>query len=281
MSYICEDCPRNCKIDRESQVGFCSVKSEIVVAKIIKNFMWEEPSLCFNKGMTAIFFAGCNLKCEFCQNEKISRCGEGTTYSPKEFAMLLQKLDQEETDGFDLISPTQFTGKLLEAFEIYKPKHKVIWNSNGYEKPENVERLSTFVDVFLPDFKYFDDSLALRLSKAGDYRENCEKAISKMYELKPIMFNGNEMTQGVIIRHLILPNEVKDSLKVLNEISRLFPNAYVSLMSQFVPVGKGEKDRKITALEYKIVLSHFNKIGLKNGYFQDMDSSSDTFIPKF
>ena len=281
MSFICEDCPRNCKIDRDKFEGFCSVKSEIVVAKIIKNFMWEEPSLCFKHGVTAIFFAGCNLKCEFCQNEKISRCGKGNIFSSEQFAKLLEEIDNEETDGIDLISPTQFTSKILEAFEIYKPKHKIIWNSNGYEKPENVEKLSTFVDVFLPDFKYFNDDLALRLSQVNNYFNTAKSAIKKMYELKPVVMEEKEMKQGVIIRHLVLPDETRDSMRILDEVKENFPNAYVSLMSQFVPIGKGEKTRRISPLEYKIVLSHFNKLGLKNGYFQEFSSSDEAFIPKF
>ena len=281
MSFICEDCPHNCKIDRDKNLGFCLVNSEIVVAKIIKNFMWEEPSLCFNKGVTAVFFAGCNLKCEFCQNEKISRCGKGDLYSIHDFAKLLEKIDSEETDGIDLISPTQFTSKLLDVFVLYKPKHKVIWNSNGYEKEENIEKLSKYVDVFLPDFKYFDDDLALKLSKVMNYSSVSFNAISKMCEIKPTVMKGEEMMQGVIVRHLVLPDEVENSRRVLEKIREISKDVYVSLMAQFTPNGKGEKNRKITPLEYKIVLSYFKKLGLTNGYFQDLDSSSQCFIPKF
>ena len=277
----CSQCPRDCQIDREKQIGFCCVKDEIQVAKIIKNFMWEEPALCFDKGVTAVFFAGCNLKCEFCQNLKISRYAIGNVYSPKEFAKLLEELDSEDIDGIDLISPTQFTNKILEAFEIYKPKHKVIWNSNGYEKVENVEKLARFVDVFLPDFKYFDDDLAVRLSQAQKYRDFCIEAIKKMSDLKPTVMHGQEMKQGVIVRHLVLPGETKDSLKVLDEIKRNFPNFYVSLMSQFIPNGCGEKKRKLEPLEYKIVVAYFNKIGLKNGFVQEILSANESFIPNF
>ena len=281
MSYICEDCPRLCKIDRKDQIGFCGGKDKILVAKVIKNFMWEEPSICFDKGVTAIFFSSCNLKCEFCQNKKISREACGKEYTVEGFVKLLKKLDEETTDGIDLISPTHFSTLLLKVFAQYKPKNKVIWNSNGYERKEIVEKLSTYVDVFLPDFKYFSNELAFRLSKCLCYRENCEKAIEVMVEKKPNIFNGKEMVQGVIIRHLILPDEVDDSCKVLEEIRRLFPDVYLSLMCQFTPTGEGEKKRKITPLEYKIVLSKFKKLGLKNGYMQDFDSSSDDFVPNF
>lgn len=281
MSFICQDCPRNCQIDREKNIGFCCVYADIQIGKIIENFKWEEPSLCFDKGVTAIFFAGCNLKCEFCQNIKISRKSVGNTYSVQQFAELLKKIDNKDIDGIDLISPTQFTTKILQAFEIYKPKHKIIWNSNGYEKIENIEKLSQFVDVFLPDFKYYDDNLAIRLSKAPNYREVCVKAIKVMSQNKPCVFEGQNMKQGVIVRHLVLPDEAKDSLRVLETIKNEFPNVYVSLMSQFLPNGIGEKKRKLSPLEYKIVLSYFEKMGLKNGYFQDMQSANDEFVPDF
>ncbi len=243
--------------------------------------MWEEPSLCVKKGVTAIFFSGCNLKCNFCQNQKISKCDCGEKFTIEEFALLLKELDGEETDGLDFVSPTQFTSLILKAFEIYKPKHKVIWNSNGYEKPEKLESISPFVDVFLPDFKYYDDALALNLSSAPKYREICEKAILKMAELKPNIMDNIEMKQGVIVRHLVLPDETKDSINVLKSIHKNFPNVYVSLMSQFVPNGQGDKLRKITPLEYKIVVSTFKKLGLKNGFIQELNSSSEAFIPNF
>lgn len=281
MSFLCNDCPRNCNIDRENNFGYCSVKSEIQVAKIIKNFMWEEPCLCYDKGVAAIFFAGCNLKCDFCQNEKISRCSCGKTYTVKEFANLLEEIDKEDIDGIDLISPTQFTSKLLEVFSIYKPKHKIIWNSNAYEKEENVEKLCEYINVFLPDFKYHDDNLAIKYSKAPAYNQICIKAISIMAKNKPCFLKNKSLEQGVIVRHLVLPEEINDSIKVLNDIKNNFPEIYVSLMSQFLPNGKSDKSRKITPLEYKIILSHFNKIGLKNGFFQDLDSSSEAFVPNF
>jgi len=279
--FVCEDCPRNCKIDRDKTVGFCCVGSEIQIGKIVKNFMWEEPSLCFNKGVTAIFFSGCNLKCEFCQNEKISRKNVGDIYSIEDFARLLEKLDTEDTDGLDLISPTQFTTKLLQVFKLYKPKHKMIWNSNGYEKEENIEKLAKYIDVFLPDFKYYDNDIAIKLSQAPNYREVCLKAIKKMYTLKPIVFENEEMKRGVIVRHLILPKETDDSKRILQEIKNNFPDVYVSLMSQFLPNGKGEKNRKLYPLEYKIVVNYFQKIGLKNGYFQELQSADENFVPNF
>lgn len=281
MSYICEDCPRNCGIDREKQKGFCLVGGKISVAKVIKNFMWEEPSLCVKNGVTAIFFSGCNLKCKFCQNQKISRCDCGEKYTPEDFAKLLKELDCEKTDGIDLVSPTQFTSLILKAFELYKPKTKVIWNSNGYEKVENIERLAPYVDVFLPDFKYFSDDLAFELSSAPNYREICEKAILKMVELKPNIMENLEMKQGVTVRHLVLPDETADSKKVLESIARNFPNVFVSLMSQFTPNGEGGKLRRITPLEYKIIVATFKKLGLKNGYLQELNSSSEDFVPNF
>ena len=281
MSYICKECPRECLIDREKACGVCGVKKDIVVAKILKNFMWEEPCLCFDKGVTAIFFAGCPLKCEFCQNEKISRCSVGKSYTAEEFAREIEIIDQEEIDGIDLISPTQFTSQILEAFKLYKPRHKVIWNSNGYEKIEQIERASSVVDVFLPDFKYHNDDVALKYSKVLGYNKIAVRAIKKMAELKPTVFDGENMIQGVIARHLILPGNIQDSIDVLEDIKNNFPQIHVSLMSQFLPNGKGDLCRKISPLEYKIVLKKFRTLGLEFGYFQDFESSSEEFVPKF
>ena len=281
MTTLCEDCPRMCRVDRTKQKGFCLGGDKIFVAKTIKNFMWEEPSLSVKKGVTAIFFSGCNLKCEFCQNEKISRDMCGREFSVKEFASFLEELDREETDGLDFVSPTQFSSLLLEVFALYKPKHKVIWNSNGYEREEIVEKLSPFVSVFLVDFKYSDNNLAVKLSKAPMYKEFAISAIKKMATNKPNIIEKDKMLQGVIVRHLVLPDEIKNSLGVLDEIKNNFPSVFVSLMSQFTPNGKGEKLRKITPLEYKIVLSYFKKIGLENGFSQEISSSNDAFVPNF
>ena len=157
----------------------------------------------------------------------------------------------------------------------------IVWNTNGYESVETIEKLSSFVDVFLTDFKYFDNSLAQKHSKCNNYFETCLEASKKMCELKPDIFDGDFMKQGVLFRHLVLPNNIKNSFGVLDTIKKHFFERKISLMSQFTPNGKSILNRKITAIEYKVVLSHAEKLGLTNGYFQDFSSASETFIPDF
>lgn len=278
---ICNICPRNCNIDREKRLGFCHENAKIRVSKIIENFTWEEPCLSGNKGALAIFFSGCNLRCEFCQNYEISHIGKGQSYEVDDFVSLLKSYDYSKFDSIDLVTPTQFSEQLITALQKFKPTVPVIWNSSGYESEKTIERLSKFVDIFLVDFKFCDSALSKRLALAEDYFEVASKAVKLMSSLKENIFEGDMMRQGVLIRHLILPGQVKDSLRVLDFIATNLKNPFVSIMSQFTPNDKGELNRKITPLENKTVLSHARKIGLTHGYFQELSSADDKFIPKF
>lgn len=277
----CYDCPRNCGVDRAKDKGFCREGEKIRIAKIIENFMWEEPCITGDKGALAIFFSGCNLRCKFCQNYEISHIGKGKLYGPEEFAALLKGYDLTKFSCIDLITPTHFSSALCKAFDGLKLPIPVIWNSSGYEKTETIERISKFVDVFLVDLKYVDGTLSGELSCAKDYFEVASKALLKMSDLKFNIFEGDQMKQGVLIRHLILPGHVEDSIKVLDFVKNKVPDAHISIMSQFTPIAQSPIKRKLTPLELKIVMSHADKIGLKEGYFQDLDSASDNFIPNF
>ncbi len=277
----CFDCPRNCGIDRSQSVGYCREGAKIRVAKIIENFMWEEPCISGDKGALAIFFSGCNLKCSFCQNREISHVGKGDLFTPQEFRKLLLSFDLSKFSSIDLITPTHFSSALIEALSGLSLPVPVVWNSSGYEKVETLEKLAGVVDVFLPDFKYADNSLALTLSKAGDYFEVASRAIIKMRELKPknIIKNG-VMQEGVLIRHLVLPSHTADSKKILDFIKANISSPAVSIMSQFIPLS-GDFERRLYPLEYKAVLSHASKLGLNEGYTQDFASADEVFIPEF
>lgn len=280
MTNICNICPRGCKVNRDTQKGFCNETKNIRIAKIIKNFMWEEPCITGQKGALAIFFSGCNLKCDYCQNFEISRGGAGEVFSISEFVKLVEE-NQESHDFVDLITPTHFAEELCVAFARLNKKIPVVWNTNGYETPQTIEKVSKFVDVFLTDFKYADNSLAEKFSKCKNYFETCLEATKKMCELKCDILQNEQMSQGVVIRHLVLPNHVKNSLAVLDTIKTHFPERKISLMSQFTPNGKSELNRKLNAIEYKAVLAHAEKLGLSNGYFQGFDSADDCFVPDF
>lgn len=277
----CMLCPRRCNIDRRYASGFCRESEKIRVAKVIKNFNWEEPCLSGNKGTLAIFFSGCNLRCEFCQNYEISHMGKGETYSSEEFASFLSSFDYKNLDSIDFITPTQFSYQIVQALKIFKPPVPIIWNSSGYENTSTIRSLNKYVDIFLVDFKFWDGSLSKRLAMAENYGEVASKAILLMTKLKQNFFKGERMEQGVIIRHLILPGHVKDSMQILDYIAHNIPNPFISIMSQFTPNGRGEFKRKITPLEYKTVLAHARKLGLQNGYYQSLDSADDKFVPSF
>lgn len=278
MEEICEICPRHCKINRKKNVGFCNEFNKIRISKIIDHFKWEEPCLTDEKGVCAIFFSGCNLKCDYCQNYEIS-CGQvGKEYSAEEFANLLREKEKDNS-YFDFITPTHFSNEILSAFKIYRPKIPVIWNSSSYEEVEILKKLNEFVDIYLLDLKYADNFVGRKYSNCHDYFDKASKVLDFCAQKKDV-FKDNLLRQGLIIRHLVLPNEIDNSLKVIDYIAKNFPDRIVSVMSQFTPTPKSSIKRKLTPLEYKIVQKRaLNK--LTKGYFQDFDSAEDSFIPKF
>lgn len=276
----CFDCPRMCGADREKAKGYCGEGNRIRVSKIIENFKWEEPCISGNKGALAIFFSGCNLRCEFCQNYKISHIGGGDSFTPKEFRQLLERFDLEKFSSIDLITPTHFSSLLISALKDFKSPIPIVWNSGGYEREQTIEGLSEVVDVFLPDFKYFSSELSSKLSKCPDYFQVASKAIKSMRKFKPNnIFKDGVLCEGLIIRHLVLPESYRDSMKVLDFIADEIKEPFVSVMGQFTPT-RGELKRKIYPLEYKAVLSHATKLNLQ-GYFQELSSADENFIPEF
>jgi len=280
MAEFCKICPRKCQVDRTQNKGFCNETKTIKIAKIIKHFSWEEPCLSDEKGTLAIFFSGCNLRCDYCQNFEISRGGVGKEYSIEEFCKLIEE-NQNDHSSIDLITPTHFSENLIEAFNHIDKKVPIIWNTNGYETVENIEKVSAFVDIFLTDLKYADDNLGSLYSKTKDYFSQTFPAIKAMCRLKPDIEENGLLKQGVIIRHLVLPGQTKNSFKVLDVIKENFADRIVSIMSQFTPNGHSNLNRKITKIEYKAVLAHLEKLDLTNGYIQDFESADDNFVPKF
>ncbi len=277
---FCSACPRKCHIDRTNFLGFCNEHSTLKIAKIIKNFQWEEPCITGEKGALAIFFSGCNLRCDYCQNYEISRGGVGKEYSVEEFVKLIEE-NQDSHSSIDLITPTHFSDSLLSAFEKINKKIPVVWNTNGYETTENIKRVSKFVDVFLTDFKYANDNLGREFSKCNDYFSQALPALKEMCKQKPDIMENEFMKQGVVIRHLVLPGHVENSINVLNIINDFFPTRKISVMSQFTPNGKSKLDRKLKPIEYKAVIAHLESLELSNGYVQDFESASEKYVPDF
>ncbi|MBR4864850.1 MAG: radical SAM protein [Oscillospiraceae bacterium] len=284
MSYVnCNLCPRQCGVDRAAgEVGFCGCPGEAVVAKTMLH-MWEEPVLAGSGGSGAIFFGGCTLGCTYCQNSAISRRPVGTVMDAAALRREMESLIARGAENIDLVTPTQYLPTVLEALAEPLPV-PVVYNCGGYERPETLEMLRGKVDIFLPDLKYADNTLAQTLSGAGDYFETALAAIEKMVALTgPVQWQGERLVKGTVIRHLILPGHVENSLKVLDAIGDRFgKKVLVSLMRQYTPMPGMQPplDRPITPEEYDSVLSWMFLNDL-NGFTQEETAAQKTYIPDF
>lgn len=281
---ICNNCPRSCNIGG-GQTGFCNA-SKLKVSMVMRH-KWEEPIISGENGSGCIFFSSCNLKCCFCQNSEISFTSTGKEITVNELVDIFKLLEKSDVHNINLVSPTHFSDKIIKALKIYKPSIPIVWNSNGYENPKTIELLKDLVDVYLVDFKYFDNKLATKYSNANNYFEKASACILQMRKNQPqdIIENGL-MKKGLIIRHLILPSHIEDSKNILNWIfTNLGTKTYISLMSQYLPLFNANKyeeiNRTLKPIEYKIVLNHLEKLGFTNGFSQEPSSADKSFIPPF
>lgn len=281
---ICDICPRHCKIDRSEKFGFCGMSEKVKLAKA-DVFMWEEPIISGTRGSGAVFFSGCNLKCCFCQNYEISSEHFGKEISIERLAEIFFELEQKGVHNINLVSPTHYTNQIIEALNIYKPKVPVVWNSNGYETIDTIEKIGKYVDIFLVDLKFFDNALATRYCKAQNYFDIASAAIKSMLQFAPkVEIQDGIMKSGVIIRHLVMPSHTNDSIKILNWIAtNLNDNFVLSLMGQYTPYFNANKfpeiNRKLKPIEYKIVVNKAMELGLTNGFAQELESGDEKFIP--
>ncbi len=282
----CKLCPHKCGTykDNETESGICKVSTQIKVARIAPHY-WEEPCLSGTKGSGAIFFSGCTMKCIYCQNYEISAENKGVKITPETLADEYKKLEESGVHNIDLISATQFLPEILRSFEIYKPKIPIVYNCGGYERVETLKSLEGIVDIYLPDFKYSCNTLALEYSGAEGYVETATAAIGEMLRQtgKLKLDNDGIAKGGVLVRHLVLPNHTKNSIGVINILKENFENNItLSLMGQYIPHGKAldhpKLSRKITKREYEKVLDHLIDCGLE-GYAQELKSADESYIP--
>ena len=285
MNYVnCNLCPRQCGANRSAgEKGFCGCPDTALVAKTMLH-KWEEPALAGNGGSGAIFFGGCTLGCSYCQNRDISRCATGTPADSRQLRQLMEDLIAQGAENIDLVTPTHFLPTILPALEQPLPV-PVVYNCGGYESVETLRALEGKIDIYLPDLKYADDTLAMTLSGASNYAETAQKAIIEMVrQVGAPQWRGDRLTKGVVIRHLILPGQVENSLKVLDWIGDTFPSGQVlvSLMRQYTPMPgmTAPFDRPITEEEYESVLSWMYLNDLE-GFTQEADAASTAFIPDF
>ena len=288
LSYThCTLCPRRCGVDRtRGQLGFCKMPGQIHAARAGVHY-WEEPVISGSFGSGAVFFSGCTLKCAFCQNYDISQENFGKPMTSAELRAAFERLIDEGVQNINLVTPTHFLPDILPALEPKLPV-PVVYNCGGYESVETLRQLEGKIDVYLPDFKYSDNALAKKLSSAPDYFETASAAILEMYRQvgKPVL-EDDEMKRGVLVRHLVLPGCVDNSLGVLDWVAEHFRSGDVlfSLMSQYVPMGRAVEmppfDRRITELEYDSVLSYMILLGIEDGYTQDFSSAERGYTPSF
>ena len=285
MSYVnCKLCPRECGVDRSAgKTGYCGAGSAALVAKAMVH-KWEEPVLAGEGGSGAIFFGGCTLGCSYCQNRAISQKPVGTPVDTRGLRKMMEDLIAQGAENIDLVTPTHYLPTILPALEEKLPV-PVVYNCGGYEKKETIARLEGKVDIFLPDMKYADNTLAKALSGAPDYFEVASDAIKEMVKVAgPVRWEGERVVSGVIIRHLILPGHVENSLKVLDWIADTFKpgEVLVSLMRQYTPMPgmQAPFDRPITEEEYQAVLSWMYLNDLE-GFTQEETSADKTYIPDF
>ncbi|MCR5815829.1 MAG: radical SAM protein [Ruminococcus sp.] len=285
----CRLCPRGCGVDRTKAKGFCGEGDKIRIARWSRHY-WEEPCISGKEGSGTVFFCGCSLRCVFCQNFEISQQDTGYEISINELAEIFLALQEKGANNINLVNPTHFVPQILCALDIVKDRLHipVVYNCAGYERIETVRLLKGYIDIFLPDLKYFDGELAYKYSKARDYYDNAINAIKEMVNItgKPKFDERGLMKKGVIIRHLVLPGSRHDSIKLMELIGQSFEKdeILISLMSQFTPTKNCEEIkelcRKTTTFEYNSVIKAIEKYGFE-GYIQQKSSAEDVYIPQF
>lgn len=284
----CVLCPRCCGVDRFTEKGVCGIGVNPVVAKAFPHF-GEEPCISGTRGSGTVFFSGCSLHCDFCQNAPISLGGEGRTLPVHELAETFVRLAGQGVHNLNLVTPSHQAHAIEGAFELLQSRSRlpdipVIWNSGGYDAVETVRRMSRWISVWLPDLKFADPDLSGTLAGAPDYFETATRAISTMVALAGPSHHDQEglLRRGVLIRHLVIPGHTRDSLRVLEWIAATFGNTVpVSLMSQYTPMpqAKAGPRRRLTRREADRVMNALFRLGLENGYVQELSASGTGMIP--
>ena len=283
----CLLCPRRCgayRPDTGKGTGFCSLPALPGICRADRH-MWEEPDISGTNGSGTVFFSGCVLRCEFCQNSIISRSHCGKTVDAEKLADIFRELEAQGVHNINLVSPTPYYPVIIRALDIHRPAIPIICNTSGYERVETLEALEGYIDIYLPDFKYSSAEAAKKYSAASDYPQVALAAIKEMVRQVGTPVHGDDgmMKKGVMIRHLILPDNVENSLGVLDMISDELPKGiFVSLMAQYFPTGNeihSELKRKISAEEYERVSSYMMLLGLEDGYMQEQESADSCYVP--
>lgn len=287
----CNVCPHKCKVNRlEGKLGRCKCNDKIKIA-LVSTHIYEEPCISGTNGSGTIFFSNCNLSCKFCQNYEISQLGKGYEITIEELASIMIKQQEAGVHNINLVTPTMYAYQIIEAIKIARKNGlniPIIYNSNGYENVETIKDLKGYIDVYLPDLKYYSNEIAVKYSKAPNYFEIASKAILEMINQvgEPIFDEDGMIKKGVMIRHLVLPNHIQNSKNVLKWIKENIPEEiYIDVMAQYFPTYKAKEDelinRKLTKREYKEIENYFYLLDFKNGYMQELGEHEEEYVPKW
>lgn len=285
----CEICPRKCKVNRYEKKGYCRCDDKVRIALVSKHY-FEEPCISGRNGSGTIFFSNCNLNCFFCQNHDISQGGKGIDVTVERLAEIMLEQQERGANNINLVTPTMYVEQIIKAIDIAKDgglNIPIVYNTNGYEEVETIKKLNGYIDIYLPDFKYFTNELAIKYSKAPNYFEKVTSALLEMQsQFDEYVFDGEIMKKGMIVRHLVLPNHIQNSKNVLKWIKdNLREDIYVSVMAQYFPTYKAIGDeligRKLSFSEYRKIEQYFYGLDIKNGYIQDLGKHEEEFVPDF
>ncbi|MBF0987737.1 MAG: radical SAM protein [Clostridiales bacterium] len=285
----CEICPRKCKVNRYEKKGYCRCDDKVRIALVSKHY-FEEPCISGRNGSGTIFFSNCNLNCIFCQNHDISQGGKGIDVTVERLAEIMLEQQKRGANNINLVTPTMYVEQIIKAIDIAKDDGlniPIVYNTNGYEEVETIKKLNGYIDIYLPDFKYFTNELAIKYSKATNYFEKVTSVLLEMQsQFDEYVFDGEIMKKGMIVRHLVLPNHIQNSKNVLKWIKEnLRKDIYVSVMAQYFPTYKAIGDeligRKLSFSEYRKIEQYFYGLDIKNGYIQDLGKHEEEFVPDF
>ncbi len=289
--YIsCRLCPRKCGVNRYETTGYCGMSAEIKAAKASLH-QWEEPCISYKNGAGTVFFSGCSLRCVYCQNSEISNNGFGKAINAEKLEEIFLRLQDRGADNIELVTPTHFIPHIISALDRVKPKINIpiVYNCGGYELTETIKRLNGYIDVYLPDIKYFSLDISKKYSSAPDYFTYASEAVKEMInQVGKLQYNDKGgLKKGTIIRHLVLPGCRQDSMKIMDWIAENTPadSRLVSIMSQYTPFDFISQDypelkRRITKMEYNSVVRHAENLGIK-GFTQDITSAREEYLPLF
>lgn len=287
----CNICPHKCGVNRLNGIkGRCKCDNKIKIA-LASVHNYEEPCISGKNGSGTVFFSNCNLNCIYCQNYEISQLGKGKEITIEHLAQIFIKQQEKNVNNINLVTPTMYVPQIIEAIKIARKKGlniPIIYNSNGYENMETIKKLNGYIDIYLPDLKYYSNEIAKKYSKIDNYFETAISAIKEMQKQvgNPIFNEKGIIQKGVVIRHLILPHHLLNTKNILKYVKENFDeNTYISIMAQYFPTYKAKEDklinRKLTKKEYKEIENYLYLLNLKNGYIQELGEHEEEYVPNF